>query len=214
MHRFNARLIAGVLLLITGVIFLLQNFNLWQAGDSLWAGLVALGGVLFLVEFLRNREAWWAIIPAGALLGLTATVIINLLLPSASWDGSVFLGALGVSFGIVYLQNRRHWWALIPGGVLLTLMVVTLLGPEPREVLVSGTLFLGLGLTFAMVALAPTPGQPQRWAFIPGGILALLGLLALAGALSAWSWLGPVGLIAVGLFLLFRAFGRREEKAK
>lgn len=38
--------------------------------------------------------------------------------------GPAFLGSIGVGFALVYLADRSHWWAIIPGGVLGTLAAV------------------------------------------------------------------------------------------
>ena len=68
---------------------------------------------------------------------------------------------------------------------------------------------MGLGLTFALLALAPVDeGKPLRWAFIPAGILVLMGAMLLVGFERALGYIWPVALIVGGGLLLFRAWRR------
>ncbi len=73
----------------------------------------------FLVVFLRNRDQWWALIPAyvllivGVMIGLTeGGVLSDLLVPA------YILFAIAVPFFVVYVRNTQQWWALIPAGIL------------------------------------------------------------------------------------------------
>lgn len=210
MQRIDARFIFGLLLIGGGVIYLLQNLGLITWGPLVWAIAFAVGGLAFLSVFARDRLMWWALIPGLTLLGLAGLLTLQQIAPAQaeSWGGSLFLGAIGLAFLIVYAANRQFWWAIIPGGVLLTLAVVA--GVDRfAELQTGGVFFLGLGATFALVALAPNPQGPMRWAFIPAAVLAVMGLLLLVGFITAINYLWPAALILAGLFLLARAFRRR-----
>lgn len=209
-RRMDARLIFGLLLIAGGVLFLLDNLGLVPWAGLLWAAAAALGGLAFLSIVARDRAMWWAFIPGITLLGLAGAITLGELAPALGdvWGGPLFLGAVGLSFWLVYVFDRAQWWALIPGGVMLTLAAIAGLD-EATDLDTGGVLFLGLGLTFVLVALAPTPQGPMRWAFIPGGILLAMGLLFLVGFLTAINYLWPAALILAGLFLLWRAVGRR-----
>jgi hypothetical protein len=201
----NWRLYVGLLLTAAGVVYLLQNFGVLPFAQWLWAGGFALGAMTFVALYLNDRAQWWALIPAGALAGLCLTVLIGQL--DSRWaalGGSAFLGCLGLGFGAVYALHRDHWWSLIPGGALITLAVVAGVSDLGGGLASGGIFFIGLGLTFALVALLPNPPPPMRWAWIPAGVLLALGVLAFFGALSLWNWLGPIALIAAGVFLLIR----------
>jgi len=76
----------------------------------------------------------------------------------------------------------------------------------------SGSLFfLGLGLTFLLVAVLPNPFGKMQWAFIPAAVLvvmgALLGSQATAG-LIGYIW--PAVLIIIGLVVLAGFFFNKE----
>ena len=67
-----------------------------------------------------------------------------------------------------------------------------------------GVFFLGLGLTFAVVALLPTSAGRMAWAWIPAGVLALMGLLLMAAAGNLIGYLWPLVIILAGGFLILR----------
>lgn len=68
-----------------------------------------------------------------------------------------------------------------------------------------GVFFLSLGLTFAIVALVPSPQGSMKWAYIPAGILGGIELFILITSTAVISYLWAVGLIVTGVFLLLRA---------
>ena len=127
---------------------------------------------------------------------------------SAQWGGTLFLGAIGLSFLTIYVLEHARWWAIIPGGVLITLAAVAGLD-RSADVQTGGLFFLGLGGTFILVAFAPNPHGQMRWAFFPAAVLLILGLLLFVGLQAAINYVWPVALILGGLFLILRAFRRR-----
>lgn len=190
---------------------LLEELNIVTDTRFLWAGAFATVGAVFTAIFVLRHEAWWAAIPAGALLGLGVVTGIGDSTGTVAGvvTGGAFLGLSGAGFWAVYLSEHERWWAIIPGGVLVTLGGVSALEVlTSNEMLQGGALFLGLGATFLLLAVVPTGAARQRWAFIPGGILAMMGLPVTADAgavLELLGYLWPVALIAVGLYLLWRA---------
>lgn len=209
------RAIWGILLIGAGLLFLLQNFGLFSDLSSLiWVGLFGAGGAAFLYFFLNNRHAaWWAAIPGCTLLGLAGVVLFSDYAPDPLDElaGSLFLGSIGMGFALVYLTDPHKWWALIPAGVMGTLATVAAadsLGPRGMES--GGLFFIGLGLTFLVVALVPGGGQDRRWAFIPAAVLLVMGTLIGASAISIFGYLWPLALIAGGLFLVWRNWTSKE----
>jgi len=207
MRRFEVHVIGGILLIAAGVLFLLQNFGI-LGGDIvlLWSLLFGAGGLVFLYVFLTNRANWWAVIPGFVLLSLAAVIALDQLAPQAeeTWGGALFLGGIALAFWVVYLTKREHWWAVIPGGVLLTIGLVTGLSSVLEGVEMGGVFFLGLGLTFGLLSLLPTPEGRMKWALIPAGVLLAMGLIITAAATAVFNYLWPVALILAGLALLLR----------
>lgn len=149
-----------------------------------------------------------------AILGLVLVVIGLAILASnleIFWVGTALLGVLvfggvGFVFLTVYRQKKQNWWAAIPAGALFGLAVVSLL--ESIESVpggLSGAVFLwGCALPFAVLFRR----DPRFfWASIPGGFLAVLGLLALlagtrlGGAFFAWLLFWGFALAFATLFL-------------
>ena len=127
MKKDQSRLIWGGILILAGILFLLQELNiLGNAFQYLWLMLMAAGAAVFIWIYFTKKEQWWAIIPGLTLLGLSLSGLDSLLdfYPGSNWTGAVFLGCIGAAFWLIYLRRQDQWWAIIPGGVLITLAAV------------------------------------------------------------------------------------------
>ena len=205
MGRIEARTAWGILLIAVGIVFLLQSTGIIPAGIGwIWATVFALAGLAFLYVFLADHDRnWWAIIPSFTLLGIAGVITLAEVSPRAApWGGPLFLAAIGLSFLVVYLDNRLYWWAAIPAGVFLVLSVVAGLGVASSSAAVwGGPLFLGaIGLAFLGVYLR---NRPQWWAIIPAGTMLTLAVVAVLGIVNRGAEAG--GLFFIGLGLTFLA---------
>ncbi len=207
----ESRLFWGVVLIVGGVLFLLQNLFGIQLGALFWSILFVLGGLFFLSVYWTERSNWWAIIPGFVFIGIGLTIGLGALFPAAAdiLGGTIILGSIGLSFLVIYLLNRDFWWALIPAGVLLTLAVVISLESVLTEFGFVSLFFLGMALTFAVVALLPTSQGRMSWAWIPAGILGIMGIIfgAFSGAFMAY--VTPIVLILGGGYLVVRSLVKR-----
>jgi len=199
MKRFDYRVLIGAALILGGILMLLDKTGLLTgATDFFWAGLLALGAGIFLFWFFNDRSKWWAAIPGFTLAGMAAS---TLLLDRIGWGGLAFLGGIGVGFWAVYVRQPAQWWAIIPGGVLLTLGFTSALTEAFNIGETGGVFFVGLGLTFLLVALLAR----MKWAYIPAALLLLLGLMLgtpFVGVLE-YAWIGI--LLIAGLALVISA---------
>ena len=213
MKVFGSRIFWGGLLILAGVIFLLENMGLITIGELIWAILLGCGGIAFLTVFITDRQHWWALIPGCALVGVSITLFLEFFWPQAGsvTSGLIILGSIGLAFLIIYLLNWENWWALIPAGVLFTLAVVAVLDEVYPQMDTGSVFFVGLGLTFAALALLPNPIGQMRWAFIPAVILIVIGIVMAAVQFPVLSVVFALALIVVGIFFLFRAFQWRRE---
>jgi hypothetical protein len=207
----ESRIFWGVVLIIGGVLFLLQSLFGIQLGGLFWSIVFVLGGLFFLSVFFANRANWWAIIPGFTLIGISATIVTGELFPSLAGTrgGSFVLGAIGLSFLVIYLLNREFWWAIIPSGVLLTLAIVISLESLLTDTGFVSLFFLGMALTFAIVALVPNPEGRMQWPWIPAGILGLMGIIFGAFSGEFMVYLVPLALILGGGILIFQTLRRR-----
>jgi hypothetical protein len=214
-RRLSIRVIGGILLIAAGVLYLLQNLNFIESGLGVfWTLLFVAGGALFLYIFFGDRAAnWWSLIPGITLLGLAAMMLVSTLTPEAGgdWGVVISIAGLALSFWAVYLVQREHWWSVIPGGVMLTLAVVIGLSSILGDIETAGVFFLGLGLTFALLAFLPSPEGRMKWALIPAAALLITGLVLLVATADALRYLWPVALILIGGYVIFRVLTFRGE---
>jgi hypothetical protein len=169
MKKFDYRILVGAALVLGGILMLLDQTGVLKgATDLFWAGILAVAAAIFLFWFFSDRSRWWAAIPGFTLAGMAAS---SLLLDRIGWGGLAFLGAIGLGFWAVYLRTPERWWAIIPGGVLLTLGVTSVMSDVFGVMDSGGVLFVGLGITFVLVALL----AKMKWAYIPAAVLLLLG---------------------------------------
>src|SRR5512136_200050 len=151
MKRFDYRILVGAAFILGGILMLLDQTGVLKgATNFFWAGILAIGAAIFLFWFFSDRSEWWAAIPGFTLAGMAVS---SLLLDRIGWGGLAFLGGIGVGFLAIYFTNRERWWALIPGGVLLTLGVTSVMSDAYGVIDSGGVFFVGLGLTFILVAL-------------------------------------------------------------
>jgi hypothetical protein len=195
------------------VLFLAQNILGLQLGSLFWSLALGLAGLFFLSVFFSNRQQWWGLIPGLTLLGVAVTVGLDALLPSVGslFGGGIILGSIGLSFLLIYLFNRDVWAAIIPARVLLALAVTVSLENLVSDFEFVSLFFLGMALTFAVVAMLPTREGNLKWAWIPAGVLGLMGVIfgAFSGATLGYLW--PLVLIIVGLFLVYQTLTSRSS---
>lgn len=153
----------------------------WLNSSIFWGLVLILAGGLFMLQSLN-------ILPGGSLFVAAAFAVG------------------GVLFVSVFIGNREHWWALIPGMVLLSLAATvgaSVLLPESAGEW-TGAIFLGgMGLGFWLVFLV----TPQNWwAIIPGGVLFTL---AAVSGLDAYfeNRLETGGVFFLGLGVTFALVG-------
>jgi hypothetical protein len=111
-------LIPGYALWAVAGLIALVTLNVLQDEAVAFYVLTAIA-LPFLVVYLRNRQQWWALIPAYVLLavGLMIALIGAGILSDLLVPGYVMF-AIAIPFFVVFARNPKQWWALIPGGVL------------------------------------------------------------------------------------------------
>jgi hypothetical protein len=204
------RVVLGVFLLLIGVVALLQTLRIVNFNMGFWpiffSAMFVLVGLAFLAALIQDRTNWWAAIPGVTLLSIGALIGLNELAPGfARYGGSLVLGGIGLSFWLVYLLAPQNWWAIIPGGTMLSLAVVAGADAMHLRALDSGGfLFLGLAVTFALLGILPTGGRKMNWPWIPAAVLLVLGVLISFSSAGFANFVWPVILILVGIFFLTR----------
>ncbi len=200
LKRVDLRILVGVLLIIGGALAILDQLGyLRGATDYFWAGIFAIGAVVFLIWFFSDRSKWWSAIPGFTLAGIA----VSLILPN-QWglDGLAVLGGIGVGFWVIYFWKHARWWAIIPGGVMISLGIISALAATSSAFNAGGAFLLGLGVTFLLVAWL----AHMRWAYIPAAVLFLIGFFIGApfSGVYEYVWIGL--LLLAGVILLIGGF--------
>lgn len=216
--KMKSRVFLGILLLAGGALLLLQRMNIiygdWE--NIFWTVIFGFTSFFLLSFYFSRKRRWWWLIGGIAALGGLVTNLLDLTLPdfAAIYNDLILLGFMGLSFIAVYLSDRIHWWAVLPGGVLITLGAVTFFEDTGMYGLDGNAVFLfGLGLTFLLLFLIPTKIGRLKWPLVAAIPLMLVGAyLAYQGEDQLWQYAGPVIILLAGIYFIASAFIRRSEK--
>jgi len=138
----------------------------------------------FVAAYLTDRTRnWWALIPGSVMLFLA---LVTLLVDSTrgEWIGSLFLFLVGMSFLVVYLNNRTRTWALLVAYILGVLSIAPAMASGGGDIAAYyGSIFLfAVALPFFIVYFR---NNDNWWAIIPAGVLTVLALIA-GFAIAGW----------------------------
>lgn len=209
----RGRIFWGVALVLFGAALLAAQLGIIPFTINFALFLFGVPALMFLLAFVTDRRQWWALIPGSVLTGLTFLVFNgdNHLI-SGEQAGSVFLFSIGLPFLLIYVIDRRQWWALIPGGVMSVLALLPLVATRgtPGQV-VAGLFFVGLAAVFGLVRLATRPNPAMAWAWWPAAILGTFGLFIVLTGTVAAELFWPLLLIGLGLLILARGYLPRRS---
>jgi hypothetical protein len=108
-----------LILIAGGVLFLLSNvFAFRSFGDYI---LLIIGGV-FLFAYFNTRPGYRVgfLIPGAILTGIGVGQVLESFSAFGIWAGEDLTAiTMGLGFCLIWLLERKHWWALIPGGILV-----------------------------------------------------------------------------------------------
>jgi hypothetical protein len=148
-------------------------------GSPLFFGLLIPFGAAYLTDRARN---WWALIPGGIMLFLALTTLTVDSI-GGEWIGSLFLFLIGLSFLVVYLNNRTRTWALLVAYILGVLSIAPAMasGGGDTAAYFGSVFFLAIAMPFFILYFR---SNENWWAIIPAGVttvLAVITALAIAG---------------------------------
>lgn len=218
MQKNGTRIWLGIGLIVVGLLILMDEFRWIYFRDELIIAVVfALIGVALLTSYSRDKMVWKLIVGliglfVGSVIFLESTRIV-----SDDYTGMLVLWLLAAAFLVVYLRNRKHWWAVIPGGILLTIGATV--GLEETfwrlRYYTDSFFFLGIALTFGYLFFIRNSENKLGWAIWPAGAGALIGAMTL---LDEWfyyidfeDYIAPAALILIGLYLIGRNLSNRHQ---
>jgi hypothetical protein len=100
------------------------------------------------------------------------------------WIGSLFLFLIGLSFFIVYLNNRSRTWALLIAYILGVLSIAPAMasGGGDTAAYFGSVFLLAIALPFLVVYFR---SSENWWAIIPAGVMTTLSIIATLG-IAGW----------------------------
>ena len=196
----------GMLLIGAGAVALAQQMGyIDNFEDQAWAWVFAFVSLIAFINYaLSGWRQWGWLFPAGIFGGLALIVALATSgVSSAAVATPLFIG-LVIPFAAAYLSDRtRNWWALIPGGLMLFLALVTLLVDSTGGEWVGAMFLFMIAAGFLMVYLN---NRARTWALLVAYIVGVLGIAPLmsTGGRDA-AYFGPIFLFAVALpfFLVY-----------
>jgi len=211
MQTKNRSVIWGAVLVLFGVFFLMQNFNLLGGlGNLLGVALFGGIGLLGVSYYFQRRRHWWILFSAFVFIGISGSSFTDMIPFLRPLSGGVFLFSLSLAFWLIFLQNQTHyWWAVIPGGILTSLAFIDVI-----EHFIWGNtgslMLLGIAATFGLLWLMREKLN-TGWAKWPA--LILLAIVALNFIPLAGKILFPVVLIIIGMLLLWRNRSKNNPRS-
>lgn len=157
-----------------------NNVDNAAVGSPLFFGLLLPFAAAYFTDRTKN---WWALIPGGVMLFLA---LVTLLVDNVGgeWVGSLFLFLIGLSFLVVYLNNRTRTWALLVAYILGVLSIAPAMASGGGDTAAYfGSVFLfAVALPFFIVYFRD---DKNWWAIIPAGVLTVLAVIA-GAAIAGW----------------------------
>lgn len=202
--KFSPRVLWAIMLIFGGLIAFLQiQQRVVQVAPEIWIGFFVVITVLGLIGYYHSDwKDWNWLFPVGIAIGLAVSLVFAFNRVNKPYVAAPLFAGLLIPFGAVYWSDRtRHWWALIPGGVMLFLTVMSLVVDSNGGPWLGGLALFMVALIFLAVYLT---GTKRVWALLVAYILAVLGIapfMIVQGQGAEWgaSYYGAVLFFAVAL---------------
>lgn len=200
MNINRSSLFWGVLLIGAGVLALgAQLGYIRDLTATSWIFVFAAISLIAFVSYaMSGWKQWGWLFPAGVFGGLAIVIALATNNVGTAAVATPLFAGLLIPFAAAYLTDRtRNWWALIPGGVMLFLALVTLLVDTVGGEWVGALFLLMIGLAFLAVYFND---RIRWWALLVAyifGVLSIAPMLAAFGEMAAY--FGSVFLFAVAL---------------
>ena len=162
----------------------------------------------------RDRTVFAIVLIIIGVIGL----ITQVWQPTTDIGGWIVL-LIGLGFLGAFVYTRQYGY-LVPGGIMTGLgagIIVSQAITWSSDEGEGGAIVLGLGLGFVaiwVIGALMQAAESHWWPIIPGGILSIVGAALLIGgqAVDVLDYWG-VAVVAVGLFILWRAWADNRSRA-
>lgn len=193
-----SNLIWGILLIALGGLLLAENLGyLGRWTPPLWAGVFGVVSLLFFAAyFVNGLREWGWLFPACIFAGVAGTIYLSTVTDGAILGTPVLAGITAPFFVVFAIDARKHWWALIPGGVMLFVTVTTLIVDRVRGEWIGSLLFFFVALAFLVVYFL---NRTWWWALLVAYILGAVGVMPLMAMSGRAELAGSIVMFAIAL---------------
>lgn len=148
---------------------------------------------------MKFKNNWRVLLGVLLVIVGIATLLDTLnIMPFGGLVWGVLFVFAGAAFIVYLIQNRKAWWAIIPGVVLIGLGFIILMSaifPGFSDGIGGFIFFIGISIAFLIVYLM---NNKFWWAIIPAGVTASLALTVLVDQFTLFDG-GGVFLLGIGL---------------
>jgi hypothetical protein len=153
-------------------------------------------------KFIRSRIFWGVLLILAGIIAL----LVNIGFVKSVNFFWIILALLGAGFFFSFLfENKKNWWALIPGISLIGVALVNLvawISPSLGQQYGEAILFAGIGISFFVTYLFD---GSQWWAILPAGVLFSLSAVSALDRYVTDRESGGIFLVGLGLTFLVLA---------
>lgn len=181
----------GLVLTSLAAVLLFGNLGLFNLGNIFGASVLASIGFLFGGLYYKNHKHIWALL-SGTVFFSAATAVLN-----PAMAGTFFLVTMALGCMLVYKNDNKQWWAIIPTGLFAS--VATVAAIEERFTVFSSNselfFFFGMAATFSYLYFK----LAKKWAVYPAVGFIIITILASSFSIN---WFSSIIFLAIGVYLL------------
>jgi len=193
----------GILLMLSGGIFLAQNLGYleqWSPQSWMWI-LAGLSLAFFVMYVVNGFQKWGWLFPASIFGGAAITLALAEARLNSALVAVPVLASVAVPFLVAFaLAPRQRWWALIPIWVIGVVITIMLVAERVQGEWIAALVMYAIGLPFLAVYLFD---QTRRWALLPAFVLCAVGIIPLLATRVNSELIGAAVLFMIALPFFF-----------
>jgi hypothetical protein len=198
----------GIAMIMSGIIFLLVNFNVIPISDfflnRVLGILFTIMGIIFLFLHGAGGSMFWFVLPAGVFFSLgLATLVVGIDKFFSLFSLVLISIGIGLTFLSIFISRKNNWWFLIPAGSFFgfaSWFIMNFFSPVVGYHPVF--LLLWVGISFLIIYIYSFQKERMKWSLYTGmTIIIISGIYYLVILLAKLAIMLPLLLILIGLII-------------